>query len=38
MFTKTSAFLRDHLIPINTLVLPFTVLNGFLDFLGDAFY
>jgi len=37
MFTKTSAFLRDHLTPINTLVLPFTVLNGFLDFLGDAF-
>ena len=37
MFTKTSAFLRDHLILINTLVLPFTVLNGFLDFLGDAF-
>lgn len=37
MFTKTSAFLRDHLTPINTLVLPFTVLNGFLDFLGGAF-
>lgn len=37
MFTKTSTFLRDHLTPINTLVLPFTVLNGFLDFLGDAF-
>ncbi len=37
MFTKTSTFLRDHLTPINTLVLPFTVLNGFLDFLGGAF-
>lgn len=36
MFTKTSTFLRDHLTPINTLVLPFTVLNGFLDFLGDT--
>jgi len=37
MFTKTSTFLRDHLAPINTLVVPFTLLNGFLDFLGGAF-
>lgn len=37
MFTKISSFLPKYLTPINTLVLPFTVLNGFLDFLGDAF-
>jgi|GEM_PF-3249212 len=37
MFTKISESLKNHLSPINTLVLPFTVLNGFLDFLGDAF-
>lgn len=37
MFTKISTFLPKYLTPINTLVLPFTVLNGFLDFVGGAF-
>ncbi|MDQ5946462.1 MAG: hypothetical protein QG619_1885, partial [Pseudomonadota bacterium] len=37
MFTKISTFLPKYLTPINTLVLPFTVLNGALDFLGGSF-
>ena len=37
MFTKISTFLPKYITPINTLVLPFTVLNGALDFLGGSF-
>jgi hypothetical protein len=37
MFTKISTLLPKYLTPINTLVLPFTVLNGFLDFVGGSF-
>jgi hypothetical protein len=37
MFTNISEFLKDYLAPINTLVVPFSLINLFLDFLGDTF-
>lgn len=37
MFTKISSFLPKYITPINTMVLPFTVFNGFLDFVGGSF-